>query len=117
RFRPRSCSSRIFLFALSRRPPGPTLFPYTTLFRSDHVLIQPEEGKGNDHQADDHGRNPACGLVAEILQHGPFASGRKPHSLARLDRKSTRLNSSHVKISYAVFCLKTKTKKGDADTT
>src|SRR5690349_21882763 len=73
-----------------RRPPRSTLFPYTTLFRSRR----------------------------------PSSSARSPSSIARrstsrhparptLDRKSTRLNSSHVEISYAVFCLKKKKKKED----
>src|ERR1039458_1288895 len=69
-----------------RRPPRSTLFPYTTLFRS------PE------------------GFVPE--GHGELA-GR--HGLKSLDRKSTRLNSSHLGISYAVFCLKKKTIRHGAD--
>src|SRR3989442_5661094 len=64
-----------------RRPPRSTLFPYTTLFRS----------------------SPAGPPVAE----GPRPGGNR--RLDREDRKSTRLNSSHVRISYAVFCLKKKT--------
>src|SRR5437868_10497480 len=69
-----------------RRPPRSTLFPYTTLFRSI----------GN--RARDRLANP------------PGRVGRKLESAAELDRKSTRLNSSHVSISYAVFCLKKKKK-------
>src|SRR5438552_11559204 len=74
-----------------RRPPRSTLFPYTTLFRSP------------DHRATDG--------FASIL--GPLrAAGRTPRRpAARKDRKSTRLNSSHQIISYAVFCLKKKKKK------
>src|SRR6266700_6915588 len=69
-----------FFFLMIRRPPRSTLFPYTTLFRSDRRgAVRPGAGG----QAD-----------------------RPRHS----DRKSTRLNSSHVKISYAVFCLKKKKK-------
>src|SRR5438874_4308658 len=70
-----------------RRPPRSTLFPYTTLFRS--VADGAQGG---------HRRLPAQG-VGVVLGHGE-------------DRKSTRLNSSHVEISYAVFCLKKKKKKG-----
>src|SRR5437868_11049323 len=66
-----------------RRPPRSTLFPYTTLFRS---------GSGRCHAA---------------LLHRPRRRGRSGGG----DRKSTRLNSSHVSISYAVFCLKKKKKK------
>src|SRR5256885_5265586 len=68
-----------------RRPPRSTLFPYTTLFRS---------GLGGEHGAAEG--NP---VAAELLR-----------AIARQDRKSTRLNSSHLVISYAVFCLKKKKK-------
>src|SRR2546430_10491678 len=99
---------RIFFFLMIRRPPRSTLFPYTTLFRSPvvhgGVVLQP-------------------GITA-----GPRRVGHHPHQIARLvgvhdlagrdgkgvpvrvlDRKSTRLNSSHSQISYAVFCLNTTT--------
>src|SRR3989449_6683063 len=75
-----------------RRPPRSTLFPYTTLFRS-HVL----------HRSDD------AGAGAEPQVGGRGARGDGPR-LGRQDRKSTRLNSSHGYISYAVFCLKKKKK-------
>src|SRR5260221_2313596 len=70
-----------------RRPPRSTLFPYTTLFRS--VLVFPSAGPWN--LADSNGQ--------PLLVRNPWE-----------DRKSTRLNSSHTVISYAVFCLKKKTK-------
>src|SRR3989442_7971744 len=73
-----------------RRPPRSTLFPYTTLFRSPRERLK-------DH--DD------AGLV--VLGNAPVDELHAEQSLA--DRKSTRLNSSHVRISYAVFCLKKKT--------
>src|SRR5690349_22569252 len=76
-----------FFFLMIRRPPRSTLFPYTTLFRSI-IPVFPE-------RALDSERRP------EGLGVGPI--------FAR-DRKSTRLNSSHVEISYAVFCLKKKKK-------
>src|SRR5437868_9002073 len=93
-----------------RRPPRSTLFPYTTLFRS---LI----GLGRVG-VDDHGsREPggaAVGGAAEVdvrvrrtRQAGASRIGLGPFAVER-DRKSTRLNSSHVSISYAVFCLKKK---------
>src|SRR2546429_4014997 len=75
-----------------RRPPRSTLFPYTTLFRSQR-----------DHR--DRHRRHAHQPAAPEPRH-PF-----PHEIGRTDRKSTRLNSSHGYISYAVFCLKKKKKK------
>src|SRR3712207_8338749 len=86
-----------------RRPPRSTLFPYTTLFRS---------GRGQDGQVrrEHRGREGGCGaLRQERRQDVVFA---EPLLAAhRLDRKSTRLNSSHANISYAVFCLKKKKNK------
>src|SRR5207249_8594979 len=80
-----------FFFLMIRRPPRSTLFPYTTLFRSPH-------------RGDDVGR-----LAAAMIeqQHVAVLVDRDGE---RRDRKSTRLNSSHVSISYAVFCLKKKKK-------
>src|SRR2546429_5843254 len=72
-----------------RRPPRSTLFPYTTLFRSNDALADAV-------QIDDH----LSGLFFFLFAFFPL--------LSRLDRKSTRLNSSHGYISYAVFCLKKK---------
>src|SRR3989442_3134046 len=90
-----------------RRPPRSTLFPYTTLFRSD---VPPDDGDPR-HGGRDRGRH--------VLQLGqPRAlGGQRPHSSAGRDRKSTRLNSSHVRISYAVFCLKKKKKPTAQDRT
>src|SRR3712207_8041735 len=78
-----------------RRPPRSTLFPYTTLFRSR----QP---------AGTEGRRP--GVVVPVVQgdQGDL-TGQAGHPQVAEDRKSTRLNSSHANISYAVFCLKKKT--------
>src|SRR5437867_9019034 len=76
----------IFFFLLIRRPPRSTLFPYTTLFRSDRVAV---ERVGDE------------GEVELRARAGPRSS----------DRKSTRLNSSHRTISYAVFCLKKKKRR------
>src|SRR3712207_8312000 len=96
-----------------RRPPRSTLFPYTTLFRSlakvtiDGAAVQNGKVvklKPGQHQV----RASAQGYEPE-LQFITVARGQKPATL-RLDRKSTRLNSSHANISYAVFCLKKKTK-------
>src|SRR5437867_9308874 len=99
---------------LSRPPPPPrsTLFPYTTLFRSDGIPLVREFLPQPSHA---HGRQGFRGvaIVAGRLRdrHGNGASGRFGLSQSPggvLDRKSTRLNSSHRTISYAVFCLKKK---------
>src|SRR2546430_15964310 len=84
-----------FFFSMIRRPPRSTLFPYTTLFRS-------------------YGRRDRVPLKA-VLRCPPGTAADtanlKASALPRPDRKSTRLNSSHSQISYAVFCLKKKKKK------
>src|SRR5690625_6436399 len=91
-----------------RPPPRPTLFPYTTLFRSPlraqhaHHLRPDRRAGGRDDPRG--GRGPVSGLCARALSRArQGTAGRKQR-----DRKSTRLNSSHVAISYAVFCLKKK---------
>src|SRR3712207_8242744 len=86
-----------------RRPPRSTLFPYTTLFRSDDLLLE----------------DLVAGVAVVLEQDGALAVGHPGDEVrlvlhaggqggeaVRLDRKSTRLNSSHANISYAVFCLK-----------
>src|SRR5947208_10492542 len=80
-----------------RRPPRSTLFPYTTLFRSRGRPIHREEIQGVD----------AALAVGRREHAGHVFRGRRPVR----DRKSTRLNSSHQIISYAVFCLKKKKQK------
>src|SRR2546427_8024316 len=83
--------SVLFFFLMIRRPPRSTLFPYTTLFRS-----------------------PANGLTARnccadtTIRYHPKRNSGGTTLCATTDRKSTRLNSSHSQISYAVFCLKKK---------
>src|SRR3712207_8783861 len=97
-----------FFFLMIRRPPRSTLFPYTTLFRSElardvpvlrllqlvdgraHLVVHELPGGLGDHLV----------LLGEVLRRESL-----------LDRKSTRLNSSHANISYAVFCLKKKKNK------
>src|SRR2546430_9590933 len=92
-----------------RRPPRSTLFPYTTLFRSDELLQlrERDEGAGERDRADDRGelrRDRALDADrADVRPHGVELDHGDE------DRKSTRLNSSHSQISYAVFCLKKKT--------
>src|SRR3989442_2806367 len=83
-----------FFFLMMRRPPRSTLFPYTTLFRS-----RGPRRRGEADEPSGRGR-PA-----------PQAAGGDPPEVPR-DRKSTRLNSSHVRISYAVFCLKKTNTRG-----
>src|SRR5260221_7262852 len=80
-----------------RRPPRSTLFPYTTLFRSMQWLAQGFHGEMDYMQAHGLRRWPLWTFAAT----------------ASTDRKSTRLNSSHTVISYAVFCLKKKKKESD----
>src|SRR5688572_32524282 len=79
-----------FFFLMIRRPPRSTLFPYTTLFRSP--------GCRESTDIDDTEAQPRDGRAGRVYE-------------APSDRKSTRLNSSHSQISYAVFCLKKKKKK------
>src|SRR6266850_4115487 len=83
----RACSICLFFFLMIRRPPRSTLFPYTTLFRS----------------------RPTSSKSAST----PWVTSPKRRS--GRDRKSTRLNSSHLVISYAVFCLKKKIKQNTDD--
>src|SRR5688572_31399825 len=90
---------------MRRRPPRSTLFPYTTLFRSDDHAREVPLGE-EDRQHDELG---APGGVERLVEKGLLPPERGPH--LREDRKSTRLNSSHSQISYAVFCLKKKKKK------
>src|SRR3712207_9501393 len=93
-----------FFFLMIRRPPRSTLFPYTTLFRSVHR-------GGNVHDRSD--RESALRLLLVLADRDRAARGEPgvlggllaDRELAGPDRKSTRLNSSHANISYAVFCL------------
>src|SRR5690349_24780300 len=83
----------LFFFLMIRRPPRSTLFPYTTLFRSPaQRRFRPDSSSWRN----------LTGLADQLRRAGTV--------LHRRDRKSTRLNSSHVEISYAVFCLKKKKK-------
>src|SRR5690348_17607074 len=92
---------------MSRRPPRSTLFPYTTLFRSALVGHIEEPVRLDDLQPLIHERRRVDG---DLRPHAP--GGVRQRLLHRdQDRKSTRLNSSHPSISYAVFCLKKKNKQ------
>ena len=98
-----------FFFLMLRRPPRSTLFPYTTLFRSFALFM--------DGCKVLRALTVACSAIAIFLAWICwFTTGRYSWHLIRRtlrarDRKSTRLNSSHITISYAVFCLKKKRKK------
>src|SRR5256885_10393038 len=83
-----------------RRPPRSTLFPYTTLFRSTERQLVAGDG-GPDGRADEPRLNAVRGQ--RVLERAAALLDQAP-----VDRKSTRLNSSHLVISYAVFCLKKK---------
>src|SRR3712207_8134722 len=92
-----------------RRPPRSTLFPYTTLFRSD-LVAHAEVGHAQE-QPRDQSSLPAPGdRPGHQRPDDPEPGDRGVHLRALQDRKSTRLNSSHANISYAVFCLKKKNK-------
>src|SRR3712207_8926890 len=97
----------LFFFLMIRRPPRSTLFPYTTLFRSREYADAPGQKltsqilQVNGNENDPRGTGGSCFGDSG----GPAFSPDK----YLVDRKSTRLNSSHANISYAVFCLKKKT--------
>src|SRR5437667_6607063 len=94
-----------------RRPPRSTLFPYTTLFRSPCWIGCPNQGDqaGRRQGETRSGAIPRAGCIRAVwLRFGCGNAG---------DRKSTRLNSSHITISYAVFCLKKKKKKKNRKST
>src|SRR5207249_11314551 len=110
-----SCVYSLFTHIILRRPPRSTLFPYTTLFRSVNVTYPVYDASGNSF----------LGTYYDVAsfsswQFSPSVTCAFPpcinplvrpiSQLGAVDRKSTRLNSSHVSISYAVFCLKKKKK-------
>src|SRR5688572_31627314 len=86
-----------------RRPPRSTLFPYTTLFRSDVGRGERLAGAGDAEEG--------LAILAGGEAGGKLLDGPRLIAGRLVDRKSTRLNSSHSQISYAVFCLKKKKKK------
>src|SRR3989475_7083534 len=92
-----------------RRPPRSTLFPYTTLFRSDSVTVAPAQTlTDKEYQLM---RDAAIAIIREIGVETGGSNIQFAVNPEDGDRKSTRLNSSHSQISYAVFCLKKKKKK------
>src|SRR5947199_1281749 len=103
------------LFSIIRHPPSSTLFPYTTLFRSLPRIVGASRAAEMSFTGDAVAAQEAlaCGLVSRVV--APETLLEEANKLAQRiaanpDRKSTRLNSSHLGISYAVFCLKKKTK-------
>src|SRR5690606_41366848 len=104
-----TASLALVSFVLLRRPPRSTLFPYTTLFRSVAAVetVDPVQGTVWDV---DTGDGEELGNIGEVDddEAGLAVERQQRCQLGCRDRKSTRLNSSHVKISYAVFCLKKK---------
>src|SRR5205814_7109769 len=95
--------STLFFSSLTRRPPSSTLFPYTTLFRS---VLRPRQSAGPALEESNREGELQPRPTARAGAPGP----RARRARAGTDRKSTRLNSSHLGISYAVFCLKKKIK-------
>src|SRR5690554_7788798 len=95
-------SHSIFFFLMIRRPPRSTLFPYTTLFRSAGASVYSASEIAREEFPDYSVEERSAASIARRLQD-PLSELVKIE-----DRKSTRLNSSHVRISYAVFCLKKK---------
>src|SRR3712207_8165701 len=100
-----------------RRPPRSTLFPYTTLFRSlalrldEHLGLARGIGRRGAGDASEEERQDHVDLgepARPVADHGAGEAHQPVGDAADIDRKSTRLNSSHGNISYAVFCLKKK---------
>src|SRR5439155_22092121 len=103
-----------FFFLMIPRPPRSTLFPYTTLFRSNGERAEIPDRVCRPGEAGEELRD-ALTRDDALRQFDPAAMNRQREQIVvlgelSLDRKSTRLNSSHVAISYAVFCLKKKIK-------
>src|SRR3712207_7695438 len=94
-----------------RRPPRSTLFPYTTLFRSGGVHREARDSRDESADLTTLAVTPitvVCAGVKSILDVAATLERLETLNVTVLDRKSTRLNSSHANISYAVFCLKKK---------
>src|SRR5690349_23234588 len=100
----------IFFFSMLRRPPISTLFPYTTLFRSHVEECGRRPDRGSWHGCA-HSAVSSPSRLRRYTDRGGYSQIHRRSVYRRRDRKSTRLNSSHVEISYAVFCLKKKKRK------
>src|SRR3712207_8430756 len=104
----------LFFFLMIRRPPRSTLFPYTTLFRSLHAPLRGAE-RGSPRRVRGRCRRGAAVQPAFVREASLLHRGHADARGTAQDRKSTRLNSSHANISYAVFCLKKKKKRTHKD--
>src|SRR3712207_7042245 len=102
-------STFVFFFLMIRRPPRSTLFPYTTLFRSQEFELAAEL-RDRERKLRDRIESQEQELRDAQAEDEIYVT---EEDVAQVDRKSTRLNSSHANISYAVFCLKKKKKKID----
>src|SRR5947209_12556015 len=91
-----------FFFLMIRRPPRSTLFPYTTLFRSTSGVLLEKGSSRSGREEIEETTGISGSLVLRWVNHVDL------FRIKGVDRKSTRLNSSHANISYAVFCLKKK---------
>src|SRR3712207_7640599 len=91
-----------------RRPPRSTLFPYTTLFRSEQLRVVVDDAAGEVLRQAEQRAVEGERLQRRLVVVGGVAGQPRRVDDPLLDRKSTRLNSSHANISYAVFCLKKK---------
>src|SRR3712207_8731188 len=100
----------MFFFLMIRRPPRSTLFPYTTLFRSSAWRGSPFDEESRPRSGEIAGKRPAAHPERADDHPGDEQPARRRGVDRGVDRKSTRLNSSHANISYAVFCLKKKNK-------
>src|SRR5688572_31638383 len=104
-----TCTADVYFFLMYRRPPGSTLFPYTTLFRSwsrGTEMTAAHIRAAIESMAERHGLEANLVEALVLTESGGKQWAWNPEPK---DRKSTRLNSSHSQISYAVFCLKKKT--------
>src|SRR5439155_21055266 len=106
-----------FFFLTTPPPPSSTLFPYTTLFRSPRLVAATKPGEKADLEVWRAGKRERLSVTVGEIPAEVASNARQPQkkdtsptglglAVRDLDRKSTRLNSSHVAISYAVFCLK-----------
>src|SRR5690606_40140677 len=105
------------IFLITTRPPRSTLFPYTTLFRSLNKIVYIYYYRNEYIMANENLELEFRGKTIDTVSIAQLDIGINKSKGQRKDRKSTRLNSSHVKISYAVFCLKKKTKEYKNDIT
>src|SRR3712207_6938311 len=103
-----------FFYLMIRRPPRSTLFPYTTLFRSPQLELPQPAALGLGLRRGVQARQELGRVAADPEAQVPVRVAVADEEPLLRDRKSTRLNSSHANISYAVFCLKKKKTKNNA---